>query len=44
MSAPSAGQPGSHPGESDLSRTYMMVLVVEALVIAGLYWLGQYFG
>jgi hypothetical protein len=32
------------PGEPDLTRTYIMVLVVEALAIAGLYFLGKYFG
>jgi hypothetical protein len=44
MSAPPANRPESHPGESDLSRTYILVLVFEALVISGLYWLGRHFG
>ena len=30
-------------GERDLSRTYALVIVVEALVIGALYWLGVYF-
>ncbi len=30
-------------GERDLSRTYVLVLVVEACVIAALYWLGAHF-
>jgi hypothetical protein len=33
-----------HPGESDLTRTYIAVLVVEAIVIVALYALGRYFG
>jgi hypothetical protein len=31
------------PPEADLSRTYLLVLVVEAIVIAVLYWLGKNF-
>jgi hypothetical protein len=31
-------------GESDLTRTYALVLLVEALVILGLYWLSRHFG
>jgi hypothetical protein len=31
-------------GETDLSRTYALVIVVEVLVIAALYALGRYFG
>lgn len=34
----------SRPGDSDMSRTYAAVLVVEALVILALYWLGRHFG
>src|SRR5262245_13639037 len=34
----------AHPaGERDLSRTYVLVLVVEAIVIGALYWLGAHF-
>ena len=34
----------SHPtDERDLSRTYLLVLVVEAIVIGALYWLGAHF-
>ncbi len=36
--------PESHPGESDLSRTYAAVLVLEVFVILGLYWLSRHFG
>jgi hypothetical protein len=31
------------PAEADLSRTYLLVLVVEALTLAALYWLGRHF-
>jgi hypothetical protein len=34
----------SPPHEADLSRTYVLVLIVELIVMAGLYWLGRYFG
>lgn len=34
----------SHPGDSDMSRTYAAVLIVEVLVILCLYWLGRHFG
>lgn len=44
MSALPAQPPGAEPGESDLSRTYTWVIVVEVLVIAALYLLGRYFG
>jgi hypothetical protein len=37
-------EPGSRPDESDLSRSYVAVLVVEVLVIAALVWLGRHFG
>ena len=30
-------------GERGLSRTYVLVLVVEACVIAALFWLGAHF-
>jgi hypothetical protein len=30
-------------GETDFSRTYVLVVVVEIAAIAGLYWLGRYF-
>jgi hypothetical protein len=33
-----------HPaGDRDLSRTYALVIVVEAIVIGALYWLGAHF-
>jgi hypothetical protein len=31
------------PPEADLSRTYVLVLVVELGVLLALYWLGRYF-
>ena len=34
----------SHPtGERDLSRTYALVILVEAIAIGALYWLGAHF-
>jgi hypothetical protein len=44
MSATSSGQSGGQAGDSNLSSTYVLVLIVEAIIIAGLYWLGRYFG
>jgi hypothetical protein len=35
---------GADPPDADLSRTYALVVVVEVLVVAALYWLGRYFG
>jgi len=35
--------PSQRTDERDLSRTYTLVLVVEAIVIGALYWLGAYF-
>ena len=37
-------QPGAATGETDLSTRYVLALVVEVIVIAGLYWLGRHFG
>lgn len=34
----------NHPGESDLTTRYVLVIVIEVAVILGLYWLGRYFG
>ena len=31
------------PGDSDLGRTYVFVIVVEFLVIAALYFVGRHF-
>ena len=36
-------EPGREPGEAALPRTYALVFVVEAIVIASLYWLGRHF-
>jgi hypothetical protein len=35
--------PSQPADEHDLSRTYVLVLVVEAIVIGALYWLGAHF-
>ena len=37
------GASAPEAGDADLSRTYALVVVVELIVIAGLYWLGRYF-
>jgi hypothetical protein len=44
MSAIPTGQPGATPGESDLTSRYVLAVVIEVIVIAGLYWLGRHFG
>ncbi len=44
MSANSPGHQGSSAEEPDRSTTYVLVLIVEVIVIAGLYWLGRHFG
>jgi len=31
------------PDDPDLTRTYVLVLAVEVVVIAALYWVGRYF-
>jgi len=43
MPLPDARSAAPAPPEADLSRTYVLVLVVEAIVIAALYWLGRNF-
>jgi hypothetical protein len=43
MPLPDAPSAATSPPEADLSRTYLLVLVVEAIVIAVLYWLGRHF-
>lgn len=30
--------------ESDLSRSYLAVLLIEVVVLVGLFWLGRHFG
>lgn len=44
MSVNPADRSGAEPGEANLSMTYILVLVVEVIVIASLYWLGRHFG
>ena len=34
---------GVEVADSDLSRTYVLVIVVEVVVIVALYWLGRTF-
>jgi len=41
MPLPSSGPPSA--GERDLTRTYVLVLVVELLVLTALYAMGRYF-
>lgn len=41
---PQAPAPPAPVQEQDLTRTYVLVVIVEAIVLAGLYWLGRYFG
>jgi len=41
--ATSREMPPPVASEPDLSRTYVLVLVVEAIVIGALYWLGVHF-
>ena len=41
--SPDALPPPAPPADADLSRTYVLVLVVEALVILALYAMGLYF-
>jgi hypothetical protein len=36
--------PETHPGESDLRGRYALVLIIEVLVVLGLYWLTVHFG
>jgi hypothetical protein len=36
--------PSAPADEPDLSSRYVLVLVLEVVVIAVLYWLGRYFG
>jgi hypothetical protein len=43
VAPPSDVAPVRDPGDTDLSRTYGLVLLVEAVVIAALYWLGRHF-
>ena len=43
MSASPTDPPELHAGESDLSRTYIRVLLVEVIVITGLFWLRPVF-
>ena len=44
MSKQPSGQAGAASGDTDLSRTYVLVLAIEVVVIVALYALGVYFG
>ena len=43
MPVQTVGAPASSPPDADLRRTYVLVIVVEVLTIAALYWLGRVF-
>ncbi len=43
MSTPDASAAPPEAREADLSRTYVLVVIVELIVIAVLYWLGRHF-
>ena len=42
MANPDGVIPGRQP-ETDFTRTYVLVVVVEILVVAALYWFGRHF-
>jgi hypothetical protein len=44
MSQHPSSSAGSASGDTDLSRTYALVLAIEVVVIVALYALGAYFG
>jgi len=44
MASSSPEPPASTTGQSDLSSRYVLAIVVEVVVLAGLYWLGRHFG
>jgi len=44
MTSSSSEPPASTSGESDLSSRYVLAVIVEVVVLAGLYWLGRHFG
>ena len=44
MAATSPEQPASSSGESDLSGRYVLAVIIEIVVLFGLYWLGRHFG
>jgi hypothetical protein len=37
------GVVSGRPPETDFTRTYVLVVIVEILVVAGLYWFGRHF-
>jgi hypothetical protein len=43
MTAETSRDASPPPDEADLSRTYVLVLVVEVVVILALYWVGRVF-
>ena len=42
MAEPGGGASGRER-ETDFTRTYVLVVLVEILVVAGLYWFGRHF-
>jgi len=43
MTAEASRDAAPPPQDADLSRTYVLVLIVEVMVILALYWLGRAF-
>ncbi len=43
MAATPSEHSGPRPGESDLSSRYVLALVIEVVVLLGMYWLGWHF-
>jgi hypothetical protein len=44
MATTHAARSESVPDRSGLTRAYLLVLAVEVVVLAGLFWLGRHFG
>jgi hypothetical protein len=42
MPGPGRALPGPHE-EADFTRTYVLVVVIEILVVAALYWFGRHY-
>ncbi len=42
MAEPDGAIPGRER-ETDFTRTYVLIVVIEIVVIAGLYWFGRHF-
>jgi len=44
MASPLPERPANASGESDLSTRYVLAVIIEVVVLVGLYWLGRHFG